>query len=204
MPETEVTRAFGVGVSSVKRYAAIAREGRSLAPKRRPGSRPKMNETDRRLLEANLGERPAATLPEKREFLERAARIRVSDSTISRLLKRLGFGRRKINSGSNGTQRVLEGGLEGARRRRDRCGALRVRGGGVRDEHRDVPPSRLVAQGRAGVRRGAAQLGRQRHAAREHGVRARAWDRAAMKGATTGAAFEAYVERALVPGLGSG
>lgn len=31
--KTEVARAFGVGVSSVKRYVAAAREGRSLAPK---------------------------------------------------------------------------------------------------------------------------------------------------------------------------
>ena len=35
-PKIEVARAFGVGVSSVKRYVASAREGRPLAPKRRP------------------------------------------------------------------------------------------------------------------------------------------------------------------------
>jgi transposase len=29
-PKTEVARAFGVGVSSVKRYVATSREGRSL------------------------------------------------------------------------------------------------------------------------------------------------------------------------------
>jgi transposase len=33
-PKTEVAHAFGVGVSSVKRYVATSREGRSLAPKR--------------------------------------------------------------------------------------------------------------------------------------------------------------------------
>ena len=62
-PKAEVARAFGVGVSSVKRYVATAREGRSLAPKRRPGSEPKLDESARRLLEADLEERPAATLP---------------------------------------------------------------------------------------------------------------------------------------------
>jgi transposase len=49
-PKTEVARAFGVGVSSVKRYVATSREGRSLAPKKRPGSRPKLDEGARRLL----------------------------------------------------------------------------------------------------------------------------------------------------------
>jgi transposase len=37
MPTSEVARTFGVGASTVKRYAAAAREGRSLAPKEAPG-----------------------------------------------------------------------------------------------------------------------------------------------------------------------
>ena len=94
-PKAEAARAFGVGISSVKRYVAAYRQGRSLAPKKRPGSRPKMDEGARRLLEADLEDRPAATLPERREFLERAAGVRVSDSTVSRMLKRLGWSRKK-------------------------------------------------------------------------------------------------------------
>jgi transposase len=95
MPTAEVARAFGVGVSSVKRYAATAREGHSLAPKRRPGSKPKLDERSRKLLEADLEERPAAILPERREFLERVAGVQVSDSTVSRMLRRLGWSRKK-------------------------------------------------------------------------------------------------------------
>ena len=53
-PTSEVARTFGVGVSTVKRYAATAREGRSLVPKKRPGSKPKMDEAAVRLLEADL------------------------------------------------------------------------------------------------------------------------------------------------------
>jgi transposase len=94
-PTSEVAHSFGVGVSTVKRYASAAREGRSLAPKKRPGSKPKMDEATMRLLEANLRERPAATLPQRREFLGRVAVVRVSDSTISRVLKRLGWSRKK-------------------------------------------------------------------------------------------------------------
>jgi len=92
---SEVARSFGVGVSTVKRYAAAARKGRSLAPKKRPGSRPKMGETSRRLLESDLEERPAATLSQRREFLARVARVRVSNSTLSRMLRRLGWSRKK-------------------------------------------------------------------------------------------------------------
>ena len=68
MTKTEAARTFGVSRSSVKRYAKLAEEGRPLAPKKRPGSKPKMDERARRLLEADLEERPAATL-------SRAARV---------------------------------------------------------------------------------------------------------------------------------
>ena len=95
MSTAEVAQTFGVGASTVKRYAAAAREGSSLAPKKRPGSRPKLDEGARRLLEADLEERPAATLPERREFLQRMAGVEVSDSTVSRMLKRLGWSRKK-------------------------------------------------------------------------------------------------------------
>ncbi len=95
MPTVEVARTFGVGVSTVKRYAATAREGRPLAPKKHPGSKPKIDEGARRLLEADLQERPAATLPQRREFLRRTCGVWVSDSTVSRMLKRLGWSRKK-------------------------------------------------------------------------------------------------------------
>jgi transposase len=95
IPTAEVARTFGVGVSSVKRYAAAAREGRSLVPKKHPGSKPKLDGAARKLLEADLQERPAATLPERREFLRRAASVEVSDSTVSRMLRRMGWSRKK-------------------------------------------------------------------------------------------------------------
>ena len=58
MPTAEVAKTFGVGASTVKRYAAATREGRPLAPKRRPGSKPKMDEGARGLLERDMEERP--------------------------------------------------------------------------------------------------------------------------------------------------
>ena len=96
MPKIEAARTFGVGISSVKRYVASYREGRSLVPKKRPGSKPKLDEGARKLLEANLEEHPEATLPQRREFLQRVyAGFSVSDSTISRMLRRLGWTRKK-------------------------------------------------------------------------------------------------------------
>jgi len=91
----EVARTFGVGLSTVKRYAATAREGKPLAPKKRPGSKPKLDEAARKLLQADLQERPAATLPQRREFLARVAGVRVSDPTVSRMLGRMGWSRKK-------------------------------------------------------------------------------------------------------------
>ena len=55
MPKLEAARTFVVGISSVKRSVATYREGRrSLAPKKRPGSRPKLDKGARKLLEADL------------------------------------------------------------------------------------------------------------------------------------------------------
>jgi transposase len=93
--KTEAARYFGVSRSSVKRYAKLAEEGRPLAPKKRPGLRPKLGETARRLLEEDLEERPAATLRQRREFLRGVAGVLVSESTVSRMLKRLGWSRKK-------------------------------------------------------------------------------------------------------------
>jgi transposase len=93
--KSEAARSFGVSRSSVKRYAKLAEEGRSLAPKKRPGSRPKLDERARKLLEADLEERPAATLSQRREYLGRVAGIWVSESTVSRMLRRLGWSRKK-------------------------------------------------------------------------------------------------------------
>ena len=95
MPKIEAARTFGVGISSVKRYVATYREGRPLTPKKRPGSKPKLDEGANKLLEANLEDHPEATLPQRREFLRRVCGVSVSDSTVSRMLKRMGWTRKK-------------------------------------------------------------------------------------------------------------
>lgn len=69
MKKSEAARTFCVSLSSVKRYARMAKEGRSLAPKKRPGSKPKLDERTRRLLAEDLKERPFLTLQQRCEYL---------------------------------------------------------------------------------------------------------------------------------------
>jgi transposase len=91
MGKSDAARSFGVSLSSVKRYVGKARQGNSLSPKKHPGPRPKIDEKARRLLEADVEERPALPLRERGRFLERVAGVSVSESTLSRLLRRMGF-----------------------------------------------------------------------------------------------------------------
>jgi transposase len=91
MPKSEAARVFGVSRSSVKRYAAARREGRPLAPKKHPGSKPKLDGRARKLLEADVEDRPAITLKDRCRFLEGMVGVSVSESTLSRLLRKMGF-----------------------------------------------------------------------------------------------------------------
>jgi transposase len=95
MNKSEAARAFGVSLSSVKRFAKAVSEGRSLSPGKAPGKKPLLDEKARRLLKANVEERPFAKLSDRQEYLERVAGVRVSESTLSRALRQMGFGRKK-------------------------------------------------------------------------------------------------------------
>ena len=91
MSKSAAARLFGVSLSSVKRYGRIADRGASLAPRKGGGRPPKADEVTRKLLEADVEERPAATVSERRRFLECTTAKTLSDSTIRRLLKSMGF-----------------------------------------------------------------------------------------------------------------
>ena len=73
----------------------MAEEGGSLAPKKRPGSKPKLDERSRRLLRADLEERPFLTLQERCEYLKAVASVEVSRSTVCRAIKRMDATRKK-------------------------------------------------------------------------------------------------------------
>jgi transposase len=96
MSKSKVARLFNVSLSSVKRYVRIASRGESLKP-RKGGGRPlKTDQTIEKLLEDDVQERPAATIEDRRRFLEHLTGKTMSASTVRRLLWRLGFSRKKV------------------------------------------------------------------------------------------------------------
>ena len=95
MGKSEAARTFSVSLSSVKRYAKLAEEGRPLAPKKRPGSKPKLDERSSKLLEEDLKERPFITLQQRCEYLRTIASLEVSRSTVCRAIKRMNATRKK-------------------------------------------------------------------------------------------------------------
>jgi transposase len=95
MSKAQAARTFSVSLSSVKRYVGKANRGESLAPKKRPGGAPKLDEKARRLLEEDLRERPFATLRERCEYVEALTGLWVSRSTMCRAIARIGHSRKK-------------------------------------------------------------------------------------------------------------
>lgn len=95
MSKARAAHAFSVSLSSVKRYVNKAERGESLAPKKRPGSAPKLDEKARKLLEDDLRERPYLTLQDRCEYIELMTGLSVSRSTMCRAIARMGSTRKK-------------------------------------------------------------------------------------------------------------
>ena len=95
MPKAQAARTFGVRISTVKRYATKARRGEPLQPGKAPGKRPKMDERVSKLLEADLEERPFATLKERCDYVSAVSGVSVSRSTMCRTIARIGPTRKK-------------------------------------------------------------------------------------------------------------
>jgi transposase len=95
MPKAEAARTFGIGISTLKRYATKARRGEPLQPGKAPGKRPKMDERVGKLLEEDLKERPFATLRERCEYVRAVSGVSVSRSTMCRAIARIGPTRKK-------------------------------------------------------------------------------------------------------------
>src|SRR5215208_2613704 len=91
MSKAKAARLFDMSLSSVKRYARIVSQAESLTPKKSPGGPRQVDKTAQALLEEDVKERPAATISQRRRFLEHITRTDMSDSTVRRLMKRLGF-----------------------------------------------------------------------------------------------------------------
>src|SRR3712207_9422504 len=90
MSKAQAARTFSVSLSSVKRYVNKAHRGESLAPKKRPGSAPKLDYKAIKLLEEDLKERPFATLQERCDYMEAISGVSVSRSTMCRAIAQIG------------------------------------------------------------------------------------------------------------------
>ena len=101
--KSQVARTFDVSLSSIKRYVKKADHGESLAPKKSPGSAPKLDEKATKLLEVDLKQRPFATLQERRDYIHALTGLSVSRSTICRATARVGQSRKKGNGSPQST-----------------------------------------------------------------------------------------------------
>jgi transposase len=95
MSKAQAACTFSVSLSSAKRYINKAHRGESLAPKKRPGSTPKLDEKARTLLAADLEERPYLSLQEHCDYIEAMTGLAGSRSTMCRAIARIGPTRKK-------------------------------------------------------------------------------------------------------------
>src|SRR5215218_10914824 len=95
MSKAQAARTFSVSLSSLKRYADKASRGESLAPKKSPGSAPRLDDRAIKLLEEDLKDAPFATLRDRCDYVEVISGLCVSRSTMCRAIARIGTTRKK-------------------------------------------------------------------------------------------------------------
>ena len=93
IPRREVVRTFGISMPTIERYLRRRRRTGELAPKPSPGRTPSILATseERRALWKQLEENDEATLRRHCELWEERQGARVSVSTMSRAVRRLGW-----------------------------------------------------------------------------------------------------------------
>lgn len=93
IPRKEVVRTFGVSMPTIERYLRRRRQTGELAPRPSPGRTPSICSTveERLALWAQLEENDEATLECHCELWEKQRGVRVSISTMSRAVRKLGW-----------------------------------------------------------------------------------------------------------------
>ena len=93
IPRKEVVRTFGVSMPTLERYLRRRREGAGLAPGRSPGRTPSIcaSVEEKRMLCAQLEENADAILEHHCKMWERKRAVKVSVSTMSRAVRKLGW-----------------------------------------------------------------------------------------------------------------
>jgi transposase len=93
IPRREVVRTFGVSMPTIERYLRRRRQSGDLTPRPSPGRTPSICATseERRALWEQLEENDEATLERHCELWEERGGARVSVSTMSRAVRKLGW-----------------------------------------------------------------------------------------------------------------
>jgi transposase len=97
MPRKEVVRTFGVSIATIDRYIRRRREGMDLAPRPSLRDAPTIlaNLQQMRALWKQLEQNDTATLERHCEIWQERQGARVSISTMSRIIRKLGWSRKK-------------------------------------------------------------------------------------------------------------
>ncbi len=97
MPRKEVVRTFGVSIATIGRYLRRRREGLGLSPRPSAGRTPTILVTSehKRALWNQLEQNDTATLERHCQLWERAQGTKVSISTMSHAIRKLGWSRKK-------------------------------------------------------------------------------------------------------------
>jgi predicted transcriptional regulator len=90
--KSEAARLFDVSLSSVKRYSRMADGGVSLAPKKRPGRTPKVDEIIKGLLNEDMKERKETAANSSPRFIHcpKSAGAKTEDRSQSCLIPKVG------------------------------------------------------------------------------------------------------------------
>jgi transposase len=95
MTRSAAARTFRVGRATVKRYLALRRATGALAPRPHRGPPSVRMAALAAALPARLTAHPDATLAEYCAWYEETSGVRVADTTMSRVIRRLGWTRKK-------------------------------------------------------------------------------------------------------------
>lgn len=98
LSQAEAARLFGVGTATIARWRRRQRERGSVAPRPRPGRPRRIGHAQERTLLAQVRALPDATLREHCAQWEAEQGVRLSETTMSRALARLGWPLKKSRS----------------------------------------------------------------------------------------------------------
>ena len=91
LSQAEASRLFGVGTSTITRWRQQRRDTGRLSPRPRTGRRPAIDPDEAGALRAQVARHPDATLAEHGARWAAGLRVRVSVTTMSRAIRRLGI-----------------------------------------------------------------------------------------------------------------